>query len=1694
MRNLIRKIDRRYQFSRPGSVLILVVALLVLMALIGTAFLNTQRSDRYNTVAHTNNTEIDLLVEGVKNMAKSTIVGGLNDPSLPFPYRPANSTLAKSWDAYDLFHQYTDNPLITTTANDAWLSPRCPVYLSNQVVPQANTGVVWPCIGEPLTGNMFESPFVLNNGALASGVALTYHDRVSYGFVPGTQTVTGSAANSTPGNPLTPTFATISYPDGTSATYPAFTFGTYTYLAGDADGDGIADCGMFKLPIGQVNGITYYAGVRIIDNNSAVNVNTAMSRRFDFNGPDASNDPIGPTRSVNGTAVTWKGIFNLGCFESNVGLAELLQTYNGAYPSASANPATTGLGSEFGAWLYYHLGNQFAVSAVPSNTSPSSGSVEVAGSAANPIPSEGDVIGVAGQSATSYPVADYSGALTQFKGFGFTTLGDMLTNQVARRPTNPGYTTAGVQCLAATDSDAASLAYHFVFENPNATPSIVEQILHSSLLDSAPNGDAKPPSQAGNTNTGSLSFASLYADGAYAGIGSTSYAGNTSNGSFVVDAWYDDNFDWKGELSAAPESCMTSANSVAATAGASFLPRRSIFTADSATSNLVPRPLLPTTTPSNYVAGPQTVLTSDTAQASSSNPSYTVWSGYPNAGASVPSQGQVWPSGMSPINSTLCKASINNAPFADLWRGFWLSMVGDGGLSPLGTNTDSTMTSAAYPNGYPIGSDGATPLFDHDLVQGQSIYTGMQFFNVGDLSGPTSDSSPIKPNLQLFQATGAQHPQAMLRSTLRDPNGVYYNYNSGETTNPPTPSQPSVSLPRNDSYIEADQMVLLRSAIAAANAEAMRDPVKTGTGLLIHAHDIPLTARVAGKLQTVYARIFGVAEQPYITKVYVNTDVTTTPGNTMPYVAIQLYNPYNTAIDLTGWQLSTVDRDPTAAGTLRNLKPIFNFNGQIIKPGGYALLEDFNAPGSGNVTVRPQSATNGVPNSAAYIQTTTSNEPITDIYVQPLETLINVYSSPQNYSNEELMLMRPAYLNEPTDEVPVDSYDFTGLSYKRMDPSLNQTVADEWYYTRANQFSPDGSINSIWRFIYPGRYDASDPTPYSAPTGATAPPVVRPTSSEGPPTPIPGTSSVQNEPRTPTPPPEYTTFSRRQQGTEAAYFLPPLLSPVNDPFQSYADIGEGASKATYPITFPFQYLNNDEPGPSPMPTTNPSGGSNFAPFGQFARNSDMLQIPFVGSYIIFGSEPTGFPVGTPISGVVPPVTPLTTTDITNIVELNPMPMDCAFAEDTDVSDDPPTNETTTSGGSAPNNVYIWNEAVGHFSPIKTTSSDNSVRSNNSPNPAFPYNLNFPAGQTIVDADPTLGYTSSNPWQANSSPSIDPFAPYKVQYNAPIATGASTVPTPAPPYDPGTEEYWRYRWASRIFDYLTVQSPNDDYLPNVQQNTYLAATGSYSLPVQNTAAISPAADTTYVPTNANGTSNPAVPPNYYAEDSVPVYGLININTAPWRVLSALRFCGYDDAETASSQIYAGIPDNVTLAQAIVNWRDGLGIVAPQSATASQVSSSGYPTTPVFPYTGYKGPFTSVSDLLNVPQMQTYLNNCLINSGTTIQKSANGPDAVQGILSPYNFYTEPASASVLHTSMVRNDVEERYDLLDRLSNQITTKSDVYTVYIVIQGWRNAGSTSSSNPPQLVTQRRAAFIIDRTGVTPTSSNVKTINVPTD
>ena len=53
---------------------------------------------------------------------------------------------------------------------------------------------------------------------------------------------------------------------------------------------------------------------------------------------------------------------------------------------------------------------------------------------------------------------------------------------------------------------------------------------------------------------------------------------------------------------------------------------------------------------------------------------------------------------------------------------------------------------------------------------------------------------------------------------------------------------------------------------------------------------------------------------------------------------------------------------------------------------------------------------------------------------------------------------------------------------------------------------------------------------------------------------------------------------------------------------------------------------------------------------------------------------------------------------------------------------------------------------------------------------------------------------------------------------------------------------------------------------------------------------------------------------------------------------------------------------------------------------------------------------------------------------------------------------------------------------MSNLVTTRSDSYTCYVVLQGWRDAGTPAA----RLEVQRRVAFDADRSRVTPTNRRV--------
>ncbi len=280
-----------------------------------------------------------------------------------------------------------------------------------------------------------------------------------------------------------------------------------------------------------------------------------------------------------------------------------------------------------------------------------------------------------------------------------------------------------------------------------------------------------------------------------------------------------------------------------------------------------------------------------------------------------------------------------------------------------------------------------------------------------------------------------------------------------------------------------------------------------------------------------------------------------------------------------------------------------------------------------------------------------------------------------------------------------------------------------------------------------------------------------------------------------------------------------------------------------------------------------------------------------------------------------------------------------------------------------------------------------------------------------------------------------------QYTTAIQSGKYPDGTSATPPLP---DY--YAWARNLFNYLTVQSSTDAYLPNFDPNLVSSnpAAPAFAYPPQNFSASAPIPPTPSLTANATATDQTT-------QDNVGVEGLININTASWKVLSMLPF-----VSKATDASY--LAHDQAIAQAIVTYRDGNATNPPH------------------------GPFMSIFDLNQVPGFQD-------GTGSAVIAAPTAPTSAMGLLSPpdQNFpNVTPVSSSV------SEDYQWDCLTLDRISNLITTRSDTFTIYVVLQGWQNVGGT---NPQPMVT-RRFAYIVDRSAVNadPTTRFLKTLTVPND
>ena len=257
--------------------LILVIALLVLMALIGTAYMSMAQVDRATSIQHSNNNEIELLMDGLANILKGTLtVDVINQGK----YRPRHGYNTATVGA-STYQNYTgvgpDTTLLSTIGATGIVNPGSPYLatrapqLQNEVSITVPNGLIgpnnqptWSYITAPLIGGKFSSPVPPIGAPFLYG-------QLNYDYLQRNvdhQHAAGDGQPSAAGSGEHGRQWRVNPGVGES-------HHRATVAAADADGDGVPDSGFIKLPMGSINGLTYYAAFRIVDSSSAINVNTA---------------------------------------------------------------------------------------------------------------------------------------------------------------------------------------------------------------------------------------------------------------------------------------------------------------------------------------------------------------------------------------------------------------------------------------------------------------------------------------------------------------------------------------------------------------------------------------------------------------------------------------------------------------------------------------------------------------------------------------------------------------------------------------------------------------------------------------------------------------------------------------------------------------------------------------------------------------------------------------------------------------------------------------------------------------------------------------------------------------------------------------------------------------------------------------------------------------------------------------------------------------------------------------------------------------------------------------------------------------------------------------------------------------------------------------------------------------------------
>lgn len=1564
----------RHADSR-GSVLVFVVGILLLLAIIATAFLGTSRTDRTATQQNAFNTQIDLLMEGVKEAVKAKIAadGRWNADANSFDSPLSDTFLAsripqllRLGDATVGYIQTTPGAAPPKAGGVAGYN-----FTLTSSAPTSNLAA-WPHISSPLFGSFFSYPMQQQSGMRSNFDA---RDHV----VPTSITINGKTY---PALGISTSVDGIA--SGGTPTFPAADFaesGPFLAVipAMDTDGDGIADAGMVQLPIGQIAGVTYYCGVRVVDMNSALNANIATHWNDTPQANFSAATPYGSTYTTQAII----GNF----FPTNIDLYNALTGSGDPDRVAQLTPATTGLYT-----LRWGEG--------------------------------GDGIAA---SSTVIDVVDDN--IANRGDYRFTNVTEQMWMQLGRRLNNPGYhfaTGTTFKQMAQLDiNNAVALASKFIL-NENGTSNI-EKSLVRSLKTNSPT-KAYTPDQALN--------------------------------------WFNSNFAFPRVLSG----------------GNQPMPIRSILTTlnpTGADQPPIPEEIKPA--PTTYVFG--NIGTFLGRKFVCIAPFTTVLPTDLTAGVGM----RDWAL-LGSANGTE-KTNLNTADFGELYWSFRRY------LSTPTANLQQPAPAFAASSPFPMVGVTAT---------GLSLY----------------EQNKWRQYRNVIRDPMAQDPMLADDWRTKLPNAVA------------TATTPELA-PR---FMTSSEVMQMRAALAAVNTIDLRDDDDNITARRIQTAVYPNSP-----IGTVYPRhdvtVFGTERQPYLTEVYVNNDTSVRGGGANPrgYVAIEFYNPYPDPINLNGWSLGVINRRrgangaPTlipakSPGQPLTIEPLlsqpgtgFNFGrfgsasaadpwNDIIIPGnGYLVLENYNEVGNTvNDPTAPDPAIDATYRPAGMGAFTATNPAVRVKFVRGLSRLLwdGLAATPGVPNGGELVLLRPRIANlhtgvftpttpvnntnpesDPCDEgaananpnlydlVPVDSFDFTN-----MDAVAASTNFNVWHYVRSNGA---GSTADAWEFVKGGKYVV---------TGS------------------PGTT------------PQSPAYPR--QGFVTATFtaadVEPLLAPTSNFGLADATEVPAEALATNPKKQGVQINAEGWPGPRQKDATNTF---NLFPAGAFSRETDVFKIPTIGSYKILTravAAPTITPDGMRLPATVEDVANL--AEVGNFTEMNTVAMDHTFADNEDPADlaaattgvaptytagtAPPPQPLTAGfddsfeqvGRLCPSNTlnpaaYVnypntWAAPGAYVMPDDTTGEAPAGNTTRSPIDFYDPNFDFTTGlvstkpsRSIFDYFTVMGHSNVLPnvgldeyvqtYQGTNLPNTPPQYPqYLPTSSSPKAAGRAPNITYMVA-DTGTSATTLHRGQN-----VPPQATGGNKIDYSNCLVQVVSGPRRGLIGQITATGGGADAMALTAPGIAGLTAGDIVRVVSTMDEIPTdSGLININTAPWYVLARLplvQFPGSPAVDAISTS---------DLAKRIVQYRDG-----------NPLGNTPYERR------GH-GPFKSILDLNRVmdavgtrPIFQEAVDatNTATITPTAMSNDVNGGDISPAFTFTYangkrsDAGTPVPAAGTAGPFSVAGDFENRYLALSRIANMVTTRSDAFVVYVQLQGWRGAGTAAA----EMVTQRKEAFIVDRSTASGTAS----------